>query len=254
MNKTLRLWAIRLSATVLVMVLLLVTILLNPTLLYAHKTAHHQFTFLHQQRPDSRWNDLIDEADKTLRSSELYDPAFSIQICLNDGSQYPALVRLVMGDAFARGFHSKIVLYGQANCRQNSDEWHGRKWNLSQLLAHEAVHCLQYNRYGLWRSKPLADIPHWKWEGYAEYVARKNEDQRHLVKNIDRLLQHEQNSDDNWISFQDQTGCPVIYYRYWLMVTYCITVKNMNFDSLLQDPATETAQWTEMMNWYGSRK
>jgi hypothetical protein len=35
------------------------------------------------------------------------------------------------------------------------------------------THCYQYKKLGLLGSNPIANIPAWKWEGYAEYASRK---------------------------------------------------------------------------------
>lgn len=250
MKKTIRKWTIRLSATVLVCLGMLFTIVMKPSVLYAHKTTHHNYTILHQRPLDSLWMLRIDQATVLLKNSELYDTSFSMNICLNDGSKYPALIEWLQGKAFARGFHSKIVLYGISNCAGNYTELNGRKWNLSQLLAHEAVHCLQYNKYGLWRSKPVADIPNWKWEGYPEYIARHNPDQRNLFDNIHRVIEKEQTDHKGWIDFEDGSGTSLAYYKNWLLVCYCMEIKKMSFDQLLKDKEDYQSLWKGMMNWY----
>ena len=109
-------------------------------------------------------------------------------ICLNDGSNYPKLMQTIRGKAFAWGFYDKVVLQGTANYNYNYVELNGYKWNLTQLLAHEMTHCLQFDKLGLWKSNPIANIPNWKWEGYAEYVSRQNADQKNVSKNIAHLL------------------------------------------------------------------
>lgn len=114
---------------------------------------------------------------------------------MNDGSVYPTLIRKLRGRAFAWGFYDKVVLQGKMNEKGNYLELNGYKWNLIQLLAHEMTHCVQYDKLGLWKSKPIASIPNWKWEGYAEFIARKNQDQTDLIRNIDRL---EQAPKDSW--------------------------------------------------------
>ena len=56
------------------------------------------------------------------------------------------------------------------------------------IIAHEMTHCLQFDKLGFWESKPIANIPNWKWEGYAEYISRQNADQKDLSKNIQRFI------------------------------------------------------------------
>ncbi len=50
------------------------------------------------------------------------------------------------------------------------------------------THCLQFDKLGLWKSKPVANILNWKWEGYAEYVSRHKNEQKDHSKNIARLI------------------------------------------------------------------
>ena len=93
---------------------------------------------------------------------------------------YPSLIEMIQGQAFAWGFYNKVVLNGKLNCKENCVELNGYKWNLIQLIAHEETHCLQFHKFGIWKSNPVASNPKWKWEGYAEYVARQNKDQKDL--------------------------------------------------------------------------
>ena len=80
------------------------------------------------------------------------------------------------GTCICLGFYNKVILQGNANITGNYVELRGYKWNLTQLLVHEMTHCFQYDKLGLWKSKPIANIPDWKWEGYAEYVASTQND------------------------------------------------------------------------------
>lgn len=138
------------------------------------------------------------------------------------------------------------------NCEENTLELNGYKWNLTQLLAHEMIHCLQFDKYGLFKSKPLADIPNWKWEGYAEYISRQNIDQKELSKNIARLIASDK---DNWeVNFADSTIAPSEYYNYWTWVQYCIDIKKMTYHQVLADSTSEEKMRQEMMNWFSSQE
>lgn len=109
------------------------------------------------------------------------------------------------------------------NCHENYLMLNDYKWNLTQLLTHEMIHCLQFDKYGIFKSKPLADIPNWKWEGYAEYIARQNVYQKDLKNNIKRLLESNQKQWD--IMFEDSTISSREYYNYWILVQYCLDIK-----------------------------
>ena len=250
MKKTIWKWTIRLSVTALVCFSLLFVIVLNPSIMYANKTVYRNYSIYHQQQLNPLWLPKIDQATAQLKHSELYDSTFSLSLCLNDGSKYPALIEIIQGKAFGRGFHNKIVLYGTPDFDNNYVALNGRKWNLSQLLVHEAIHCLQFNKYGWWDSKPFANIPNWKWEGYPEYIARNNPDQQSLSGSIHRLSEAEQNNNTGWINFEDGTGASLTYFKNWLLVTYCMDIKKMSFDQLLKDTSDYQQRWDEMMNWY----
>ena len=176
-------WTLRLIITGLFITGLLLIIVLNPILTYANKTTHNNFTIYHNTKLDPLLTSQLDNARNLLETSEFYNEKLNLDICLNDGSKYTDIIRTIRGQAFAWGFYNKVVLQGTMNCKENYVELNGYKWNLTQLLAHEMTHCLQFYKLGLWKSKPIANIDNWKWEGYAEYVSRQNINQKNLIKN-----------------------------------------------------------------------
>ena len=188
MKRQIKTWTLRLTATALLIAGLLLIIILNPILTYANKTTHNNFTVFHNKTFDPTLLTKLDQATELLKASEFYNPNLHFEVCLNDGSKYPKLIKTLRGQAFAWGFYDKVVLRGTANFKYNYVELNGYKWNLTQLLAHEMTHCLQFNELGFCKSKPIANIPNWKWEGYAEYISRQNADQKDLSKNIERLI------------------------------------------------------------------
>jgi hypothetical protein len=165
---------------------------------------------------------------------------------------YPRLLSLLRGRAFAWGFYDKVVLQGNPGYEKNFVELNGYQWNLSQLLAHEMVHCLQFEKYGFWKSNPVAGIPEWKWEGYPEFIARASTGNI-LPQSISRLVEAEKHSNNGWISFPDGTGTVINYYKSWLLVWYCMDIKGMSYIRLLRDNTSGEAISDEMMTWYKSR-
>ena len=248
MKKQIKKWTLRLTATVLLIVGLLLLIILNPALTYANKSTHKNFSIYHGNSIDPLLTASIDQAVTLLETSELYNNKLKVDLCLNDGSTYPTIIKTIRGRAFAWGFYDKVVMQGTMNCRANFVELSGYKWNLIQLLAHEVTHCMQFDKLGLLKSKPIADIPNWKWEGYAEYVSRQNKDQIDLIKNMDRLQQTDKNS---WgMTFDDNSIAPREYYNYWILIQYCLDIKKMNYGQLLTDTASEQSIKKEMMEWF----
>ena len=243
-------WVVRLFALVVLLTGMLIGVVLNPSLSYAHKTTHRQYTIYHHQPLDSTLLIRLDEATSLLETSEYHNPKLHLDICLNDGSIYPPFMQKLRGQAFAWGFYNKVVLMGEAHFADNYVELNGYRWNLTQLLAHEVVHCLQFDRRGFWQSNPVAKLPEWKWEGYPEYIARQNTDQKDLSNNIKRLKATEQTEHNGWIQFADSTGTVIPYYQHWLLVQYCMEGKQLTYEELLADPTDEKTMEREMMDWY----
>jgi hypothetical protein len=252
MKQRIKKWTLRLTVTGLFISGLLLIIILNPILTYANKMTHYNFTIYHSKSIDPLLTSTLDKVTRLLKTSEFYNKNLKLDLCLNDGSKYPVIIKNIRGQAFAWGFYDKVVMQGTMNCKENNVELNGYKWNLTQLLAHEMTHCLQFDKLGFWDSKPVVDIPNWKWEGYAEYVSRQNNDQKDLVKNIDRLEQPDKNSWD--ITFEDNTISPREYYNYWTLVQYCLDIKQMTYQQLLSDTTNELDIKNELAKWYNKKK
>ena len=252
MKQQIKKWTLRLTVTGQLIAGLLLIIILNPILTYAHKTTHKHFSIYHNKVIDPILISTLDQATLLLETSEFYNNNLKFDICLNDGSTYPTIIKTVRGQAFAWGFYDKVVMQGTMNCKANFVELNGYKWNLTQLLAHEMTHCLQFDKLGLIKSNPIANIPTWKWEGYAEYVSRQNADQKDLSKNIERYISTDK---INWeIKFADSTITPREYYSYWILVQYCLDVKKMSYQQLLTEKINKLTLKQEMINWYEKTK
>ncbi len=237
----------RLTATGLLLLGILACIALNPNWLYANKTTAGVFTIYHHSPLDKDLITRLDDATQLLKSSELFNEKTRLNLCLNDGSNYPKLMEKLRGQAFGWGFADIVLLMGDANFEANYVALNGQHWNLTQLIAHEAVHCLQFEKYGFWHSNPVANHPIWKWEGYPEYVARKSNNQLDLKANIERKL----SEPNGWaIHFSDGTIAPRDYYESWLLVQYCLDIKHLSFETLLKDTASQQAITKEMLGWY----
>lgn len=255
MKKQIRKWILRFIATGLLLVSLLLVIVLNPTLLYANKTIFGNYTVYHNSPLDNNFKTRLTKATELLERSEIYNPKLKIDICLNDGSIYPKIIQSLQSPAFGIGFYNKVVIMGSINWKDNYDELNGYKWNLTQLIVHETIHCLQFNKLGFWKSNPVAKYPSWKWEGYNEYVARQNPDQIDLLKNIDRFNLAEQKDKDAWgISFADSTFVGKYYYKWWMLMQFCLDIKKMTYMQVLKDTTQEETAKQQMMFWYNGQK
>ena len=252
MKRKSNIWILRILFSTMFIVTLLLGIILKPVLSYANKTIYKNLAVFHSEPLDAKFLKVLDQALLDLKSSELYQPKLHLDVCLNDGSIYPKLIKAIREPAFAWGFYNKVVLQGTMNCEKNYVELNGYKWNLSQLLAHEMTHCLQFDRFGLFKSKPFANIPNWKWEGYAEYVSRRKSNQNDLVKNLDRLFQS--NSHTWEIVMEDSTISSREYYNYWTLVQYSLDIKHWTYQQLLDAKTSEGIMREEMLAWYADQK
>jgi hypothetical protein len=112
MKRQIRKWTLRLTATGLLCLGLLVGIVLNPTLLYANKTTVGNYTVYHNAPLDEIFISLLDDATGLVKASELYDANLKLDICLNDGSLYPTLMEKLRGQAFGWGVLRQSYFYG----------------------------------------------------------------------------------------------------------------------------------------------
>lgn len=255
MKKTIKTWVVRLSATGVLLVALLLSIVLNPSLLYANQTVVDNYTIYHNSVIDVDLLKHLENVTSSLKKSELYDATYKLDICLNERSYYPTLLEKIRGKAFAWGFYNKVVLQGNAQYKENVVELNGYRWNLEQLLTHEAIHCYQYNKFGFWNSNPIANYPNWKWEGYPEYVSRQNAEQQDLFQSLDHLLKHQEEHKDSWfIEFSDGTISPADYHTDWLLVKYCLDIKQLSYEELLIENTKKEVVEEEMMTWYDKMK
>ncbi|MEM6299160.1 MAG: hypothetical protein AAF740_10785, partial [Bacteroidota bacterium] len=215
-----------------------------------NKTEIGNYTILHHTDLSPEFEARFSAMDKSLQKSELYDADFKVKICLNDGSLYPELMEKLRGPAFGWGFHNIAVFRGAFDYQDNAVTLNGYKWNLEHLIAHEVTHCLQFNAFGFFGANPMAGHPHWKWEGYPEYVARKNDEQS-LHESIKRLKQAQKESPDSWgVFFDDGTISPKTYYEDWLLAWYCLEIKSMSYRELLSCELSKEEAQQEMETWY----
>jgi len=255
MKKQLKKLMFRLMVTGLFLFGLLITFMLSPILLYANKTTIGNYSIYHNKSLDKNFQQRLGQSNIIIKSSELYDPNLKIDVCLRDRSNYPKLIKFVMGKDFLSSFYNKIIFTGDTvNYSDNYIQLDGHRWNLAQMLAHAQVHCMEFNQYGLWQSNPIAKHPVWKWEGYPEYVARQNSDQVNLQTNIEKLLQIERTNNNGWMKFADSTETLIAFEEYRLLIQYCIEIKKLTFIELMKDTTREENVRQQMINWYNKQQ
>ena len=252
MKKAFKKWTFRLIVTGLFLIGLLVLFMLNPIILYANKTVLGNYSIYHNKPLGKAFQRRLEQSNEIIKSSELYDSNLNIDICLKDGSKYPKLIETVLGRDILLSFYNKIVFCSDIiNYENNYIQVDKHKWNLTQMLAHVETHCLEFNKYGLWQSNPIGRHPNWKWEGYPEYISRQNYGKQTLQKDIETLLQVEQiNNSNGWMMLPDSTETLITYYKYKLLIQFCIEIKKMSFVQILKDTSREESVRQQMINWF----
>ncbi|MEL7146653.1 MAG: hypothetical protein AAFO69_09820 [Bacteroidota bacterium] len=247
----LRKWGLRIGSVLIISITTITITVLNPGFLYANMTQVGNYSVYHQNALNEAITERLQNVDRLVAGSELYEEGFEVKLCMDDGSFYPTLMKTLRGNAFGWGFLEIAVFKGDANFEENRISLHGYHWNLEQLMVHEITHCMQQNNLGLWNSNPMANHPDWKWEGYAEYVARQGDDQVNLMKNIGWLKAAKQDNPDAWgVFFDDGSVAPRSYYEYWLLVQFCLDVKKMTYQELLNSRITRDEVEQEMQEYF----
>jgi hypothetical protein len=236
-----------------------VVFMLNPQLLYAASTTHKNITVYHNKTYDPKLDKVIDDALTLVKQSELYDEHFDIDVLLNDGAGFNKVMKKLFGEAYAWGYHNTVVLNGSIDSSFGFIHLNGYQRYLSRTIAHEMLHCLQYNKYGLFNSRPLKNIPVWKWEGYPEYVSYKSDvkdEKVILLENLKRLVEYEKEGTFH-VEVDIEGGksfAGIYYFTNWLMVKYLLDVKKLKFDDLMKDEVQYDAVHKEMLEWYSKNE
>lgn len=244
MKKTIKKVIVRIVTFLLISGLTIVGMVLNPSLLYAKNTQIGNITVYHQQTLPPFFAITLQKSLISLSKSAIYDQNYALELCLNDGSIYPEMIGKLKGAAFGHGFYNKVILTAEANYEKNEVELYSRKWQLDQLIAHEMIHCHQFNTNG-WST---LSIPSWKLEGYAEFISRNK-----TASLQSQLMEFEQLTKTNssgWIDFENGTGTVTQYEQDRLLVHYLITVKQWSYDQILQDTTPKLGLEQELKTWY----
>lgn len=249
MKNLIRKVLLRLFAFVAVCFVVVVGSVLNPSLLYAHTTEVEGGTIYHNKPLPQEFVTRLQESISIISQADVYDPNYKLDMCLNDGSIYPTIVEKIKGAGFGHGFYNKVVITSEIDCAKNKATIYGKKWNFSQLVAHEMIHCHQFNTYG-WST---LKFPLWKLEGYPEVISREDEGESAMLQHL-ATLQHMQETNNNWVVFEDGTGCPLNYYQHRLSIYYLMKIKGLSYDQIVAMSFTEDAASKDMNKWYQEKQ
>ena len=234
---------------------LFIAFLLNPQVSYARVRHYGNISVYSKQVCPEKFNSVLDKATALVQQSELYTASFHFDVFLNDGSFFPAIPKHLLGNAFAWGYYNNVVLNGENDSALKYIRYNGSERLLARTIAHEMIHCLEASHFGLFHSKPLKNIPNWKWEGYPEYISYRsslfNEDSL-LIANL-FVLDSLKNEKRNLAEVNTDEGKSITgfdYFCWWLMIKYCMDIKKMSFIQIMSDDIKYDTVYNEMMEWY----
>lgn len=229
------------------------TLLLNPSLSYAHATSFDNVTVYHNNALEKNTEKVLKDAFSIIKKSEIYNKDIHIQFCLNDDKIYPHLHPLAGATAYS--FSNKTVVFNSKaifNSNRAEYTWEvnnnvTRNMNLTWLLAHEFTHNLQYNVDIL---SPIK-YDNWKLEGYADYVSRSFIQDGKLLEKINKLTLEESTPKQGLPVFELEDGTVQIlsYYKYALMTQYVIEEEGKNYKELIEDKRSYEEIKQSMMDW-----
>lgn len=224
------------SCTILTLLALLFAFIIYPNNLFAKRAIHKEFTIYANENIRGDYKASLDKAIRLIQTSELYDSKYHYDVFLTNGSLYKDVIFKIFGPGPARSQDNNILLNIPADFDQDLLIGPKTKRDLSATIAHEAIHCLQYHKYG------FRAIPEWKKEGYPEYIARQGEDD--FKSSVLRLV----SLHDEWMELKPGHFDRLIYFKGRLMIEYLIRFKHMTYDQILQDDVQEEDVYNNMIS------
>jgi len=260
MNKKFRRIFKRTLLMVLIMISALVTIILFPQIVFANKMKYKNFKVCSNDKINHDIKILLDNATALVQRSELYDPDYKYNVILCHNTFYNKIDDRLLGvGPSARARLNNVIIKVRIDPTNNLAVATFRKEcevNLTYLLAHEMLHCLQAKKYGIIKFNPFSPPELWKLEGYPEYIARKTQlssKDYSLTKEIERYINLDNKATDRWI-LTEEGGCeaPAYYYKGRLMIEYLMDIRHMSYDEILKDSVSESTIFKAMIKWKDS--
>jgi hypothetical protein len=234
-----------------VMISGLITIMLFPQPLFAHKMEYKKFRVYSDNALDKNIEVVLNNAYRLVEQSELQDENYQYDIFFSHDNIYNRIEDLQGKGPAARATAGNIVFKVRLDIAANRAYGIISTINLTEILAHEMVHCLQANKLGLWNMNQLNHPPYWKLEGYPEYISRqaklKAKDYS-LTNEVKRFIELNSKSKDGIVEVSEEHFMPSVYYKGRLMVEYLMDVKRMTYAEILRDTRTEDEVFQEMVH------
>jgi len=247
------------SLSILILSVLIWTVLLmNPSMAYAHETQFDQVHVFHNDDLSPEMEKIVGDALEIIQNSTIYDKNMTIDLCLNDDTFYPnihprsgmCLAYAVMNKAIVKecimDVENNLAI---AQWEINNNEL--RQFDLTNLIAHEFMHNMQYNAApSYYLSSTIAQL-NWKLEGHAEYISRKYKNDGKLREKIGRYQIHEK---------QKFIGIPVVatengtmqnfwYLKNAMVIQYLMEEKQLTFQQIIKLDKPLENLYQEMLDW-----
>lgn len=241
--------------------LTIAVIILFPEPLFANKLKYKEFTVCSNSTIDKNIIQVLDQAKALVQQSELYDSTYHYNIILAHRTFYNKIDDKIIGyGPAARARLNNVIIKIRIDPTNNvafPTFPKACETNLTELIAHEMLHCLQANKYGVWKFNPYKHPPFWKLEGYPEYISKQAKlsgKEYNLANEIDRYMALKSKITGIWIA--DEGGCeaPDFYFKGRLMMEYLMDIKKMSYDQVLADTVSENTVYEEMIRWHNTAK
>lgn len=190
----------------------LVVIILFPQRVFAMKIEYKNFKVYSNKKIGNDIKIVLDNTMQLIQKSELYDSSYKYNIILCHNSFYNKIDNtLLRSGAAATVRFNNVIVKVRIDPKNDLAFPTFRKAceiNLTYLIAHEMIHCLQANKYGIKKFNPFRHPEFWKLEGYPEYIARKPELTNFdysLINEIEHYMDLENKASDIWIL--EKSGC-----------------------------------------------
>jgi hypothetical protein len=245
-------WVLWLVGVVLVLFALQLTVLAFPQVIISQSVQVGTVRIHHDGNPGIGINNLAAEVDERLRGSGFYDSSRTDRVffCQSQGL-YTLLARLAMVTPQAQGF--ALSVFGNSyvsNPRVTAlaERYSGTPrygiWEGSpaHIMAHEIGHLYMTDLIG--RSTWM-ELPHWKQEGFPEYVANialiRQDSMATLPFRIGVL-----NDEQVW-GWSDRWDR--IHYEAGLLVEFLLDIQGYSVEDIVADNVTREETLAAMMAW-----
>lgn len=272
-------------ASILIAVGAYVGLLFYPSVLFSHHIDYKNFRVHSEDALDAvRIQQILDDVDAALATSEIYDPAITHNILLGHDNGAFALVQDLAWWLFTQNTRpvftynraappsiSQIITFRVPDFERDLLVHPEARFDMGMThdFTHEAVHTLVSAQIGAGGNFSL---PEWKREGYPEYVASSvsilSDPDYEFGESVERILAE----DLSWMTINERDsslmrlGCPLrstirdeaghwrltCYYISRVLVEYLLDVEDLTVHELMRPGISPTETFQDLISAYRS--